>query len=256
MASSSSSNHSRLSEGWRPVEDFGQVPVYVYLRGLRQLASIFQRKVGIRVAAWIQEKTQTELSLEQAVLGSSFERQTPRLRAIGLFAANWLVGEWPTRFISMLRELDVKLSELLPPPEDRPYWLCHPDIEAAAPRQLPLEEAEIESARNALTRMLNWPVTKADAIAYMRQLIPPAVRPLRIAGTKKGRLKAAELWEAQNIKAKERLSWPKEPRVRTLYKAFRQPYENRPIEADIWRTTEDVQNLLMALRRVKQDIDD
>lgn len=244
-----------LSAGWRSIDSFGQVPVYIYLRGLRLLASIFQRKVGAKVAAWIQGRTQTELSLEQAVLGSPFERQTPKLRAVGLFAADWLAGEWPTRFTSMMKELEIRATELLPAAKDRPYWLCHPDIAAVFPRQPQLEEAEIESARIALTKMLRWPVTKAQTIAYMRQLVPPTARLLHPSGNRPADIETDRFLGTQNDfgRTKKRPAPPTASRVSTLYKAFRPPYDNRPVEIDILHVAEDIQSLLLALRCRNQD---
>lgn len=243
-----------MDERWTNIPGLAQLHVYPYLKGLRQLAMIFQRPDGCRIAAWIETQTPLTLPWESATLSNSFEKHPPRLRASALFLADWLMQEWPNRMIRMMKSLNLSSTKLLPPPESRPYWLSDHRIDDVAKSASRPSTAEIESAQRTLNARLRWRASPAEVLKFMKSLQLPMIRPLRplAAPATKRAFTSAHDELAASYEWKKKLVRPHEKQVRQLYAVDSYSTKKR-INEDIAEASEDIGGLWVALRTRASD---
>lgn len=239
-----------LSDCWIQIPGRGTVHVYQYLRGLKVLASIFQQEHGNQTAAWIAKQAKIELPWNDIVPVSSIEQQLPKRRTAALFLADWLIQDWPWRFVEMASALNLTSASLLPPPAKRPYWLCDEAIERIGDRRLRPSDDEIESARKVLSRQIQWPVSTEDTLHYFRTAQLPEIKAHRTAPTASSKTLVQEAADqlAERYEWNKRLTQTRENHGRLLYPPFHSSPEDLRNELDIAEAAEDIDGLWVVTR--------
>lgn len=211
--------------GWIQVPNRGLVHIHSYLHGLRQIASIFHNRVGKQAALWVGQQAGVTLIRDKVKASSSLEKQTPPMRAFALYFADWLIQEWPMRFISMMRNLDLTPASLLPATADRPFWLTAHAIDALSKSPTSPVEEEITGARNYLRKLIGWSISRDETVEFMQSGKIPQIkaRHPRPSSAAKLAFKASEEAEKAAYEKKQRL----------VFKSQRQLY--MPYQLDLAR---------------------
>lgn len=207
-----------MEVGWIQVPNRGLVHIHSYLHGLRQIASIFHNRVGKQAALWVGQQTGLALIRDNVKASSALEKQSPQIRAFALFFADWLIQEWPTRLISMMKGLTLSPAALLPIAADRPFWLTDPSIEKLSKSPSPPHEEEITAAQNYLRKRIGWSISRTETVTYMQTGTMPQVKARHPSPCSAAKLAFAASDQAEKAAyaKKQRLV----PEQRQLYRPF------------------------------------
>lgn len=257
VASSVADLQSRISKGlsdrWIEIPGRGNAHVYLYLCGLRILASIFQQEHGEKTVAWIARQAKIELPWNDVVPASLFEQQLPKRRTAALFLADWLIQDWPWRFVEMASALNFTSASLLPPSAKRPYWLFDEAIERIDDRRFQPSDDEIESARRVLSRQIQWPVSTEDTLHYYRTAQLPEIKARRTAPAAASKILVKEAADqlGNRYERKKRLTQMREDHGQLLYPPFSSSPGVLRNELDIAEAAEDIDGLWVVTRTAR-----
>lgn len=210
-----------MEVGWIQVPNKGLVHIHNYLHGLRQIASIFHNTVGKQTALWVGQQTGVSLIRDYVKASSALEKQTPQMRAFALFFADWLIQEWPMRFIAMMKSLNLTSAALLPTAVDRPYWMVDPAIEALSKAPIPVCDEEISGAQNYLKKLMGWPISRSEALTFMRTDVLPSIKARRLSPSLKAKLAFKASEEAEKVAFERKQRIVSASQTRHLYQPFR-----------------------------------
>lgn len=238
-----------LEKGWIEVANRGQVHICNYLRGLRDIARIFQRgEKSILPMEWVyRESGATFAPLDY--LGKDrigmIESRPASSRAKIIYLADWLVGEWPSRLVALMKALDLSPGALRLPLKRWAFWTIDPEIEALSKDRLGPVEQEIASATDLLRRRRKLAPTSPEVAEFMRtgELLP--MRPLKPLPSPQSRELIEEFWREMNERGK-RPAKPREQSMdepRTLYPLITIDPAKAAIEDDIREASEDIEGL-------------
>lgn len=171
---------SALDNGWIEIAEEGALHVCLYLRGLHNLAAIFQHPGwGADAATWVgREMGMPTSAWNRMGWEGSLESRPVVIRAWLLLFASWLACGWPDHLVALIKGAGIKPSQALSRAKDRPFWMIHPIVEDLFPVAFGRSEQEIASARKVLAARREWPPSEAELRRFMLTGVVPDIKPL------------------------------------------------------------------------------